>query len=85
MFPEGYVEIEHLPESFTLHDPANPEDVWLEVNVMSEVVNERLEITIEQRMHRYDERVIAEEYYPMLLEWSRRVSSPSSRTITVRR
>ncbi len=85
VFPEGYVEIEHLPESFTLHDPANPEDVWLEVNVMSEVVNERLEITIEQRMHRYDERVIAEEYYPMLLEWSRRVSSPSSRTITVRR
>ena len=85
VFPEGYTEIEQLPESFTIHSPADPKEVWLEVKVTSEVVENRLEVTIEQLKHRHDERVVSAEYYPMLLEWSRRVSAQSSRTITVRR
>ena len=85
VFPEGYTEVEHLPKSFTVHDPANPKELWLEVKVTSEVVDGHLEVMVEQVSHRHDERVVAPEYYPLLLDWSRRAASPSSRTITVRR
>ena len=52
MFPEGYGEVERLPEALTLANPHDAADVWLRQTVASKVVDGRLHVTVRRRVGR---------------------------------
>ena len=85
VFPEGYTEVEKLPEPVVIHDPLDPAKVWSRVGVASEVRDGRLAVTLVKETFARESAVVAPDYFPLLRDWSRRGAAPSSRTITVRR
>ena len=84
-FPEGYVEVEHLPESFALFNPANPAEEWLRVEVASEVRDGALEVRIARMIGRRILSCHRPEFHELVKDWHRKASSRANRTITVRR
>ena len=85
VLPEGYTEVEQLPEPMVVHDPCDPGKVWWKTEVSSEVKDGRLEVEIVRETFARETSVVARDYFPLLRDWARRGTSPSSRTITVRR
>ena len=68
-----------------VHDPCDPGKVWWKTEVSSEVKDGRLEVEIVRETFARETSVVARDYFPLLRDWARRGTSPSSRTITVRR
>lgn len=77
-FPEGYTEVEHLPESFAF-------DGVLANVVASRVDGDVLTVTVERTTRVPAFRTFAPWYAELIKEWRRRSSSRSNRTIAVRR
>jgi len=84
-FPEGYTEIEHLPEEFTFALPDDPNAFWLIARNLTKIVDGRLEVTIRRIV---PPRIYA-WYQPDVIELvkdrSRIAASRANRTIVVRR
>lgn len=85
VFPEGYTEIERLPEALTLANPQGEADVWLRQTVASEVVDGRLHVTVRRRVGRAKAARFDAAYAPFFHEWNRRAAAPDARTVTARR
>lgn len=85
LLPEGYTEVEKLPEPILVHDPLVPSKVWWKTEVSAEVRDGRVEVGIVRETFARETSVVARDYFPLLRDWSRRGTSPSSRTIVVRR
>ena len=83
-FPKGYTEVEHLPASFALADPADPAGRWLEGAVTSEVRDGVLTVTITRRVHRRGYSCFGSQYFELLRDWNRLATSGAARTIIVR-
>ena len=77
-FPEGYTEIEHLPENFTF-------DGVLANTVVSKVEGDVLTVTVERTTQVPAYRTFAPWYADLVKDWRRRSSSRANRTIVVRR
>ena len=84
-FPEGYTEIEHLPESFTFADPSDPSRPWLEATVTSEVKDGVLTVKIGRRTCKRHYTWHAASLFGLVRDWRRIGTSRSNRTISVRK
>ena len=80
-FPEGYTEIEHLPESFDF----SGHGFLCLANVSSKMSDGVLTVTIDRSTHVRTPLVWSSEYAANIKELRRRASSRANRTITVRR
>ena len=85
VMPEGYAIVEKLPEPIVVHDPLDPAKLWWKVDVESGVRDGRLEVTVVKETFAREASVVPSAYFPLLRDWSRRGTAPSSRTVTVRR
>ena len=85
VLPEGYTEVEHLPESLLLSNPMRPEETWLAHDVSREIVDGRLHVTVRRRARRERATQLAADYFPFLRDWNRRASSRACRTLVVRK
>ncbi len=85
VFPRGWTEVEHLPESYVLINPANAGDVWLRHEVTSRVEDGRLVVAVSRATERPRMTILPSDYFAFLEDWNRRASSPAGRTIVVRR
>ena len=84
-FPEGYTEIEHLPRPFTLANPLDPSEIWLESGVTTAVADGALTVTLSRRVRRRISSWFAPSFYELVKDWSRLAGARGSRTIVVRR
>ena len=85
VLPKGYVEIERLPESLRLVNPADGTDVWLTHDMSHEVVDGVLRVTVRRRARREHATQLPADYFPFLRDWNRRAASRACRTLVVRR
>ena len=88
VFPEGYTEVEHLPEAFSFANPLedSAKGEWIECSVKSEIgTDRRLRVTVERRSSRRPPAVLPKTFFPLFKEWNRLSTSVPERTITVRR
>ena len=84
-FPDGYSIAENVPESFSFADPSDAAKTWMSCNVVSEVRDGRLVVTIRRDVSRRNDSWHGPEMYELFKDWRRRASSAASRTITARR
>ena len=84
-FPEGCSIAENVPESFSFADPSDAAKTWMSCNVVSEVRDGRLVVTIRRDVSRRNDSWHGPEMYELFKDWRRRASSAASRTITARR
>lgn len=85
VFPEGYGEVERLPEALTLANPHDAADVWLRQTVASRVVDGRLHVTVRRRVGRAKAERFDAAYAPFFREWNRRAAALGARAVTARR
>ena len=85
VFPEGYTEVESLPESFTVSNPLDRAEKWITHEVAQRTADGRLHVTVRRRTRREKATLLSAEYAPFLDEWNRRAAAQSARTIVVRR
>ena len=85
VLPEGYTEIEHLPETLLLSNPMRPAEAWLTHDVTHRIVDGRLRVTVRRRVRREHATQLPADYFPFLRDWNRRASSRACRTLTVRK
>ena len=84
-FPEGYVNIECLPEDFAFTNPLDPDEVWLENRVTSEVKENVLTVVLRRTAYRRRYSWYRPELIESVKDQYRRANSRASRTISVRR
>jgi hypothetical protein len=84
-FPEGYTEIEFIPEEFTLRNPMDKNEVWLEQIVKTNIVNNILHVNIIRKTHQKRAASFDPDFAPYFREWNRKASSPAAKTITIRK
>ena len=85
VLPKGYTEIEHLPESLRLANPADGLDIWMTHDVSHTVVDGQLHVTVRRRAHRARATQLTADYFPFLRDWNRRAASRACRTLTLRK
>ena len=88
IFPEGYTEVEHLPESFSFANPLedSAKGEWIECGVESEIgTDRRLRVKVEAKSSRRPPAILPKTFFPLFKEWNRISVSVPERTITVRR
>ena len=86
VFPEGYTEVEHLPNNFAFRSTLDFYNVWYQNNVNTRFDEQgRLVVDVVRERAPRIQTVLAAEYFGMLKDWSRIGSSRSNRTIVVRR
>jgi hypothetical protein len=88
VFPEGYTEVERLPEAFSFANPLedSAKGEWIECSVKSEIgTDRRLRVTVERRSTRRPPAILSKTFFPLFKEWNRLSVSEPERTITVRR
>ena len=85
VFPKGYTEVESLPASLEIRNPANPGELWIGTVVTSEVKDGVLSVDIVVTHNVYRETMLPAEYLAMLKEWNRLAGSKANSTIVVRR
>ena len=85
VLPEGYVDVEHLPESLRLSNPTCPSEKWLTHDVSYRIENDRLHVTVRRRVRRERATQLSADYFPFLLDWNRRAASRACRTLVVRK
>ena len=84
VFPKGYREIEHVPESLTICDPSDPSCKWLSVDVEKKMENGRLVVIVRRTMERRDSEMLSPDYAVLLREWGERISSRSANLVSAR-
>ena len=84
-FPEGYTEVEHMPEPFVFSDPRDGNSVWLESAASSKVVDGRLEVTLLRTVYKRAYTWFAPDYIELLRDRNRIAGSRANRTIVARR
>jgi len=85
VFPKGYTEVESLPASLEICNPAKPGEVWVGTVVTSEVKDDVLSVDIVVTHNIHREAMLPAEYLAMLKEWNRLAGSKANSTIVVRR
>ena len=85
VFPEGYDQVEHLPEPFKFADPADPGKIWLESSVKTDRRDGRLVVRITREVFRRGDSWYGPALYELVKDWRRIASSRANRTMTVRR
>ena len=85
VLPEGYTEIEHLPENLLLSNPMRPGETWLKHDVSHRVEGGRLHVTVRRRTRREHATQLPADYFPFLRDWNRRAASRACRTLVVRK
>ena len=85
VLPEGYTEVECLPEPFAIANPLDRAETWVAHDVAHRVEDGRLHVTVRRRTRREKATLLAAEYAPFLDEWNRRAAAQAARTIVVRR
>ena len=85
VFPKGYTEVESLPESLEIRNPANPGELWSGTVVTSEVKDDVLSVDIVVTRNIRRETMLPAEYLAMLKELNRLAGSKANSTIVVRR
>ena len=85
VLPKGYTEVESLPASLEIRNPANPGELWIGTVVTSEVKDGVLSVDIVVTHNVYRETMLPAEYLAMLKEWNRLAGSKANSTIVVRR
>ena len=84
-FPEGYVNPEHMPESFSFSDPVDPKTPWLECRVTHGVKDGRYEVRIERIVRRRRSSWYGANYIELVRDWNRITKSRANRSISVSR
>ena len=84
-FPQGYTEIEHLPEEFTFADPLDPQQVWLTHRVKSEVKDGCLEVRIVREVLPRPDSWCKADLFALVRDWRRIGDSVANRTVSVRK
>ena len=88
VFPEGYSDIERLPESFSFANPdgTSAGGAWTSCGVKTEIgFDHRLHVMVERTSFRRPPVVLEKSFFPLFKEWNRLSTSEPGRTITVRR
>ncbi len=85
IFPEGYTEVEHLPDEFCFRNPLNA-STWCACTVRTELdMSGRLVVTVRRTVNRRKADMLDATYFQLLKDWNRLATSRSSRTLSVRR
>ena len=84
-FPEGYTELEHLPEPFVFSDPCDSGKTWLVSDASSRIVDGRLEVTLRRTVSKRGYSWFSPDYIELIRDRSRIASSRANRTIVVKR
>ena len=84
-FPEGFTEIEHLPQEFTFADPADARRPWLTAKVTQSVKDGVLTVEIVRDTFKRPDAWYGPETFELVRDWRRIASSRANRTIVVRR
>ena len=85
VLPEGYTEIEHLPENLLLSNPMRHDEAWMKHTVSHKIVDGRMHVTVNRRARREHATQLPADYFQFLRDWNRRASSRACRTLTVRK
>ena len=85
-FPEGYTEIEHLPDELSLCSPGFGTGIWRSLGVKTDKdAAGRLVVTVSQYQPTRVGSVLQPEYFALLKDYSRIASTRANRTIVVAR
>ena len=84
-FPEGYTEIEHMPEAFAFADPADASRPWIVNRVSSEMKDGRLVVRIVRETMKRPDSWYGADRFELIRDWRRIATSRANRTIIVRR
>lgn len=85
-FPEGYTEIEHIPEAYAFGNPQTPGTDWYEFRVTSALDDAgRLVVTLLRETKDCGDSSVGRDYFALIKDWGRASASLSGRTIVVRR
>ena len=84
-FPEGYTQVEHLPESFAFAAPDDPRRTWLVSAVTSRVEDGVLVVKIRREVSPRISSWYAPDVIELVRDRSRRAASRANRTLVVRR
>jgi len=84
-FPEGYTEIEHLPEPFAFTDPSDPNRLWFAATVGQSVSNGVLTVTVSRKTLKRPYSWYGKGFCELIRDWRRQGTSCANRTIVVRR
>ncbi len=85
-FPEGWTEIEHLPQPYLLMHPQDPSLVWFVFTVNTARDSQgRLVVTLARETKRCTASDVSKDYFALLKDWSRLAATRANRTIIVRK
>jgi hypothetical protein len=84
VFPEGYTEIEYLPEPWEISLPGSS-GACVRFSVKKSVVEGRLKITFREEHFPGEARMFTKDWLGFFRDWNRRTGSRLARTIVVRR
>lgn len=84
VFPEGYTEIEYLPEAWEIALPGD-NGVRVRFSVEKSVVEGRLKITFREEHFPGEARMFTKDWLGFFRNWNRRTGSRLARTLLVRR
>ena len=84
-FPEGYTEVEHLPDSFSFSDPLDAGRAWLTSTTASRIADGRLEVVLSRTVFKRAYSWFAPDYIELLRDRHRIAGSRANRTIVARR
>ena len=84
VFPRGYGEVEHIPESMAICDPSDPSRKWLSVDVERKIEKGRLVVTVRRTVERRDSEMLSPDFAALLREWGERISSRSANLVSAR-
>ena len=84
-FPEGYTQVEHLPEAFAFAAPDDPARPWLVCTVTSQVEDGARVVKIRREVSPRVSSWYAPDVIELVRDRSRRAASRANRTLVVRR
>ena len=84
VFPRGYGEVEHIPESMEISDPSDPSRKWLSADVEKKMEKGRLVVTVRRTVERRDSEMLSPDFAALLREWGERISSRSANRVSAR-
>ena len=84
-FPEGYTQVEHLPEAFAFAAPDDPARPWLVCTVTSQVEDGARVVKIRREVSPRVSSWYAPDMIELVRDRSRRAASRANRTLVVRR
>ena len=83
-FPEGYTEIEHLPDAIEFFSDG-PCCNWMKCDVAHDIVDGRLEVTVRREIFPRQDEIYPPSQFGLFREWSRLATARANRTVVVRK